>query len=122
LRQLFLKERKHNRIACKDDVTHVVLADDLSQALNHLFGVFLMSIAHTPLVAGLRPSTDFDSMNFLAFHLLGVDNMAQPEHEDTRLVCIREDSGIARVLLIEMGQLKEIRVVGIYAVIVDRRS
>src|ERR1035438_2079368 len=107
LRQLFLKERNHNRISGKNDVTYVVFEDDLSQTLNHLFGVFLMRVSHTPLVAGLRPSTDLDSMNFLTLHLLSVDNMAKPEDEDTRLICIREHRGIARVLVIEMGQLKQ---------------
>jgi hypothetical protein len=36
-------------------VTYVVFEDDLSQTLDDLFGVFLMRIPHTALVAGLRP-------------------------------------------------------------------
>src|ERR1019366_7583442 len=82
LRQLFLKERNHNLISGKDDVTYFVFADNLSQAFNDLFGVLLVRVAHTPLVAGLRPSTDLDSMNFLAFHFLRADDLAQPEDED----------------------------------------
>ena len=110
-RQLFLKERNHNRISGKDDVTHLIFADNLSQAFHDLFGVFLVRVPHSPLVAGLRPSTDLDSMNLLAFHLLRIDNMAKPEDEDPCCVCIREHGGVAWVLLIETGQLKQIRLV-----------
>jgi hypothetical protein len=53
LRQLFLQERNHNLISGKDDATYMVLADNLSQAFHDLFGVLLMRVPHTPLVAGL---------------------------------------------------------------------
>ena len=89
----------------------------------YLFGVLVVRVPHTPLVASLRPSTDLNSMNFLAFHLLRADDLAKPEDEDTRRVRVRQNGGVPRVLLIEMGQLKQIRlVVGIHAVIVDRRG
>jgi hypothetical protein len=103
LRQLFLKGRNHNRISGKDDMTYFVFADNLSQAFNDLFGVLLVRVPHTPLVAGLRPSTDLNSMNFLAFHLLRADDLAKPEDEDTRRVRIRKHRGVPRVLLIEDG-------------------
>jgi hypothetical protein len=83
--------------------------------------VLLVRVSHTPLVAGLRPSTDLDSMNFLAFHLLRIDYMAQPEHEDARRVRIRKHRGVPRVLLIKAGQMIQVRlVVGVDAVVVER--
>ena len=42
-------------------------------------------------------------MNFLAFHILGVDDVAKSEDEDARGVRICEYRGIPRVLLIEAG-------------------
>src|ERR1035437_9891228 len=96
LRQLFLKERNHNLISGKDDVTYFVFADNLSQAFNDLFGMLLVRVPHTPLVAGLRPSTDLNSMNFLAFNLLRADNLAKPEDEDTRRVRICKHRGVPR--------------------------
>jgi hypothetical protein len=60
-------------------------------------------------------------MNFLAFHFLRIDDMAQPEDEDTCRVRIREHRGVSRVLLIETGQMIQMRlVVGVDAVIADR--
>jgi hypothetical protein len=103
LRQLFLKERNHNRISGEDDVTYFVFPDNLSQAFHDLLGVFLVRVPHTPLIAGLRPSTDLNPMNFLAFHLLRADDLAKPEDEDTRRVRIRKHRGVPRELLIEMG-------------------
>src|ERR1035441_5583722 len=121
LRQLFLKERNHNLISGKDDVTYFVFADNLSQAFNDLFGVLLMRVPHTPLVACLRPSADLDSMNFLAFHLLRAERLAKPEDEDTRGVRIRKHGSVPRVLFVEMGQMIQMRlVVSVDAVIVDR--
>jgi len=88
LGELFLKERGHDRTSGKDDVTDMVFADNLRQSFNDFFGVLLVRVTNTPLVAGLRPSTDLDSMNFLAFHLFHVDDMAQSEDEDARCVHI----------------------------------
>src|ERR1039457_4901385 len=86
-----------------------------------LFGVLLVRVAHTPLVAGLRPSTDLDSMNFLAFHFLRADDLAQPEDEDARRVRIRKHRGVPWVLLIEMRQMIQMRlVISVDAVIADR--
>ena len=119
-RQLLLKERDHNRISGQDNVTYLVFADNPRQAFNHFFGVLLVRVSDTPLVASLRPSTDLDSMNFLAFHLLRVDDMAQPEDEDTPRTGIREHRGVPRVLLIEAGQMIKVRlVVGVDAVVVE---
>jgi len=116
-----LQERNHNRISGKDDVAYFVFADNLSQAFNDLFGVLLVRIPHPPLVAGLRPSTNLNSMNPFSFHLLRADNFAKPEDEDTRRVHIRKHSGVPRVLLIEMRQMIQMRlVVGVDAVIADR--
>ena len=112
--------RDHNRISGQNDVNYLLFEEDLSQTFNHLFGVFLMRIPHTALVAGLRPSTDLDSMNFLAFYLLRVDDMSQPEDEDTRGIGIREHCGVPRVLLIEAGQMIKVRlVVCVDAVVVE---
>src|ERR1017187_9421115 len=86
LRQLFLKERNHNRISSQDDMTYLVFADNLSQPFNDLLGVLLVRVSHAPLVTGLRPSTDLDPMDLLAFHLFGADRLAQPEDEDPRSV------------------------------------
>ena len=120
-RQLLLKERDHNRISGQDDVTYLVFADNLRQAFNHFFGVLLVRVSDTPLVASLRPSTDLDSMNFLAFHLFRVDYMAQPEHEDACRVRICKHRGVTRVLLIKAGQMIQVRlVVGVYAVFFER--
>src|SRR5674476_11149 len=105
LRQLFLQQRNHNRISGQDDVTYFVCADNLGQPFNDLFGVLLMRVPHPPLVAGLRPSTDLDSMDFFAFHLLRAEDLAKPEDEDTRRVGIREHRGVPRVLFIEMSQM-----------------
>ncbi len=116
-----MQERNHNRISGQDDVTYVIFADNLRQPFDDLFGVLLVRVTHAPLVAGLRPSTDLDSMNLLAFHLLRIDDMPKPEDEDTRRVRIRQHRGVARVLLIEAGQMIQMRlVVGVDAVIADR--
>src|ERR1039457_2615520 len=121
LRQLFLKKRNHRRISSQDDVTYFVFADNLSQAFDELFGVLLVRVPHTPLVTRLRPSTDLNPMNFLAFHLLRVDDMAQPEDEDTRRVHIRQYRGVPRILLIETCQMIQMRLAtGVDAVIADR--
>jgi hypothetical protein len=78
-------------------VTYVVFADNLSQSLNDLFGVFPVRVHHPRLVAGLRPSTDLDWMNFLASHFVPIDDMAKPEDEDTRRVRIRKAAPIGCV-------------------------
>jgi hypothetical protein len=88
LRQVFFKKRNHNLISGQDDMTYFVFADNLSQAFHDLFGVLLVGVPHTPLVAGLRPSTDLDPMNFLAFHFLRAEDLAEPEDEDTGRVGI----------------------------------
>jgi len=98
-----LNERNRNRVSGKDDVTDMVFADNLRQAFNDLFGVFLVRVPHTPLVAGLRLSADLDSMNFLTLHLFRIDDMAKPEDEDARRVRIREHRGVPRVLIVEAG-------------------
>src|ERR1035438_3084750 len=103
LRQLFLKEWNHNRISGKDDVTYLVVADNLSQAFNDLFGMLLVRVPHTPLVAGLRPSTHLDPMNFLASYLLRADHLVKPEDEDARRVHVRKHCGVPWVLLVDMG-------------------
>src|SRR5512133_1880688 len=79
LSQLFLKLGNHDLISGKDDVTYFVFTDDLSQALDDLFGMLLVRVPHPALVARLRPSTHLDPMNLLAFHLLRVDYLAKPE-------------------------------------------
>ena len=102
-------------------MTYFVFTDNLSQAFNDLFGVLVVRVAHTPLVAGLGPSTDLNPMNSLAFHLLRADDLAEPEDEDPRRVRIRKHRGVARVLLIEMGQMIQMRlVVGVDEIIADR--
>jgi hypothetical protein len=102
-------------------VTYFIFADNLSQAFHDLFGVLVVGVPHTPLVAGLRPSTDLDSMNFLAFHLLRADDVAEPEDEDARRVRIRKHRGVPRVLLIETGQMIQMRLgAGVDVVIADR--
>ena len=122
LRQLFLKKRNHNLISGKDDVTYFVFMDDLSQAFNDLFGVLVVRVPHAPMVAGLRPSTDLDAMNLIAFHLLRGNRLAKPEDEDTRGIRVRKHRGVPRLLLIEMGQMIQMRlVVGVDAVIADGR-
>jgi len=116
-RQVFFEERNRHLIPGQDDVTDFVFADNLSQAFHDLFGVLLVRVPHTPLVPGLRPSTHLDSMDFLAFHLLRPDDMVEPEDEDTRRVRIRKHRGVPRVLLIETGQMIQMRLVrGIHAV------
>src|ERR1035437_4738819 len=121
LRQLFLKKRNHNLISGKDDVTYFVFTDDLCQALDDLFGVLLVCVPYPPLVAGLRPATHLDPMNLLAFYLLRVDDLAKPEDEDARCVRIRKHRGVSRVLLIEAGEMIQMRlVVGVDAVIAYR--
>ena len=121
LMQLFLQQRNYNRISGQDDGTYFVFADNLRQAFHDLFGVLRVRVPHAPLVAGLRPSTDFYPMNLLAFHLLRGDHMVQPEDEDTRRVHIRKHGGIARILLIDMGQMVQQRLfVGVDAVVADR--
>jgi hypothetical protein len=54
LRQLFLKKRNHNLISGKDDVTYFVLTDDLSQALDDLFGVLLVRVPSIESTPGYR--------------------------------------------------------------------
>ena len=121
LRQFFLKERNHNRISSKDDVTDVVFGDNLSQPLNDLFDVLMVRVPHAPLISGLGPSADLDSMNFLAFHLLGVDDLAKPEDEDARRVRVSKHCGVAGVLLVETCQVIQMRlVVGVDAVVNHR--
>src|SRR5664279_6251299 len=71
--------------------------------------MLLVRVPHTPLVARLRPSTDLDSMNLLALHLLRADHLVQPEDEDTGRVHIRKHGGVPRVLLIDMGQTIQMR-------------
>jgi hypothetical protein len=83
--------------------------------------VLLVRVPYTTLVARLRPSTDLDSMNFLASHLLRADHLVQPEDEDTRRVHIRKHGCVPWVLLIDMGQTIQMRlVVGVDTVIADR--
>ena len=65
------------RISSQDDVTDFIFTDDLDQALHHFLGVLVVRVSHTALIAGLRPSTYFYSMNFLAFHLIGVNDLAE---------------------------------------------
>ena len=121
LRQLFLKERNHNRIAGKDDMTYFVFPDDLSQAFNDLFGVLQVRVPDTPLVSGLRPSTDLNPMNFLAFDLFRDDDLVKAEDEDARRIHIRKHRGVPRELLIEMCQMIQMRlVVSVDTVIADR--
>jgi hypothetical protein len=100
-----LKERDHDRIPGQDDVTYLVFTNNLRQAFHDFFGVFLVHVSDTPLVASLRPSTDLDSMNFLAFHLFRIDYMAKPEHENACRVRICKHRGVPRVLLIKAGQM-----------------
>jgi hypothetical protein len=57
-RQLFLQERNHHRVSGKDDMTYVVFADNLSQMFDDFFGVLMVRVSYTSLVAGLRPSTN----------------------------------------------------------------
>jgi hypothetical protein len=102
-RQLLLKERDHDRFSGQDDVTYLVFADTLHQAFNHFFGVLLVCVSDTPLVAGLRPSTDLGSMNFLAFHLFRIYYPTKPKHEDACRVGMCKHRGVPRVLLIEAG-------------------
>src|ERR1035438_4391664 len=85
LRQLLFEQGNHNRIAGQDDVAYFVFADNLSQPFHDLFSVLLVRVPYTTLVARLRPSTDLDSMNFLASHLLSADHLVHPADEDTRL-------------------------------------
>ena len=110
-RQLLPKERNHNRVPGKDDMTYMVFADDLSQVFYDLFGVLLVRVPSTTLVTGLRPPADLNPMNSLPFHLLRINDMAKPENEDTSCVRIREHRGIPRVLLIETGQMIRVRLV-----------
>src|ERR1039457_6150778 len=121
LRQLFPQERNHHLISGEDDVTYFVFTDDLSQALDDLFGVLLVRVPYPPLVAGLRPSTHLDPMNLLAFYLLRIDDLAKPEDEDARRVRVGKHRGVSWVLLIEAGEVIQMRlVVGVDAVIADR--
>jgi hypothetical protein len=77
----------------------VVFSNNLHQAFDDFFGVLLVRVSDAPLVAGLRPSTDLDSMNFLAFYLFRIDYMAKPEHENARCVRICKHCGVPRVSL-----------------------
>ena len=87
---------------------------------NDLCGVLLVRVSCTPLVAGLRPSTDLDSMDFFPFHILRIDDMAQPEDKDARGVRVRKDGGVTRVELIQTGQMIQMRlVVRVDAVVAD---
>ena len=118
---MFFKQRNRNLISGQDDVTYFVFANNLSQAFHDLLGVLLVRVPHTPLVPGLRPSTDLDSMNFLPSHLLRADHMVKPEDEDTRRVHVRKHRGVPRILLIETGEMIQMRlVVGVDAVIANR--
>ncbi len=47
-------------------------------------------------------------MNFRAVYLLSIDDLPKPKNEDTRRVRIRQHRGIARVLLIEAGQMIQV--------------
>jgi hypothetical protein len=60
-------------------------------------------------------------MDLLAFHILRGDYMVKAEDEDARRVGVREHCGVARVLLIETGQMIQMRLgAGVDAVIADR--
>jgi hypothetical protein len=86
-----------------------------------LAGFKVTAEAYSPLVAGLRPPTDLNPMNFLSFHLLSIYGMAEPEDEDARCVGVGKHRSVPRVLLIETGQMIQVRlVVGVDAVVADR--
>ena len=82
--------------------------------------MLLVCVPYPPLVAGLRPSTHLDPMNLLAF-LLRIDDLAKPEDEDARRIRVGKYRGVSWVLLIETGEMIQMRlVVGVDAVIAYR--
>jgi hypothetical protein len=86
-----------------------IFMNNLSQALDHFFGVLLVPIGRSPLVTRLRPSADLDAMHLLSIHVLRANRVAQSDYEDARRVRIREHRGVAWIKLVEFGQQIQMR-------------
>jgi hypothetical protein len=50
---LLLKERNHYLVSGEDNVTDFVFADNAGQVFNHLFGMLVVGVLGSSLVAGL---------------------------------------------------------------------
>src|SRR3712207_9183632 len=60
--------------------------------------------------------------SLLPLDLLGLERFAKAEHEDARGICIRQQSGIARIFIVKPGEMVQMRlVVNVQPVIVNRR-
>ena len=92
-------------------MTDAFFADNLSEAFDHLPDVLVVRVPRSPLVARLRPSSDFDTMNLFPTHVLRSDDVAQPDYKDPCGIRIREHRRISRIPFIELRQKIQVRLI-----------
>ena len=73
-------------ISGQDDMADPLIAHDLKEAFDDLFCMLVVRVSHSPLVAGLRPTTDLDPVNLLAFQVLLCSGLTEPPNTKIRAV------------------------------------
>ena len=84
--------------------------------------MLLVVLADVALVAGLRPAAHLRVLRLDALDLILPHHLAGAVDEDAGEVRVRDDGGIAGILVVQAGERIQVRlVVDIQAVVLDRR-
>ena len=98
-REVLAQQRQNHLVACKDDVLHLVVADDPLERVDDFLRVLMAVIIDMPLIAALGPAALRRVRRLDAGHFLLVEPPPESEHEEP--CCIRiSDERSARAILI----------------------
>ena len=104
-RKLFAQHRKDNLVSGEENVFDSFLLDNSFELLNDFLAVAKMKVLDRSLRSDLPPPFElrFTSDLFTPYHF-GAKGAREAKNEDACCICIRHDCGIARILVLELGQ------------------